>query len=182
MAPDRSEHEYQVAAWWTSGVPSFFCATLSRRLPRVLRRCNASAHLRIGPPRAIGIGTRLIPWRFPWPWSESSPSVARPLGLIPSLPAASRNIRQSPSACLLVGKPTNMPCGHILLLSFAYCSPVPLALGWFYSDIWAKKRKAVIRITIRPIILGGTPEKALLASESSHCWRELASCKEYKHR
>jgi hypothetical protein len=37
----------------------------------------------------------------------------------------------------------NMRCGHILLLSFAYCSPVPFALGWFYSDIWAK-RKAVI--------------------------------------
>ena len=72
-----------------------------------------------------------------------------------------------------------MRCGHILSLSFAYCSPVPLALGWFYSDIWAK-RTAVIRITIRAIIWGGTLEKALLAREASHCWRELASCKEYK--
>jgi hypothetical protein len=124
----------------------------------VLRRRNASAHLRIGPPPAIGIGTRLIPWRFLWPSSESSPSVAHPLGLIPSLPAASRNFRQSPSACLLVVKPTNMRCGHILLLSFAYCSPVPFALGWSYSDIWAK-RKAVIIITSHSIIWGGTPER-----------------------
>jgi hypothetical protein len=128
------------------------------RLPGVLRPRNASAHLRIGPPPAIGIGTRLIPWRFLWPWSESSPSVARPLGLIPCLPAASRNFRQSPSACLLVVKPTNMRCGHILLLSFAYCSPVPFALGWSYSDIWAK-RKAVIIITSHSIIWGGTPER-----------------------
>jgi hypothetical protein len=59
-----------------------------------LRRRSASAHLRSGPPPAIGIGTRLIPWRFLWPWSESSPSVVRPLGLIPSLHAASRNFLQ----------------------------------------------------------------------------------------
>ena len=42
----------------------------------------------------------------------------------------------------------------------------PSLLGWSYSDIWAK-RKAVIRITIRSIIWGGTPENALLAREAN---------------
>jgi hypothetical protein len=70
----------------------------------------------------------------------------------------------------------NMRCGHILLLSFAYCSPVPFALGWFYSDIWAK-RKAVIRITIRSIIWGGTPEEALLGPGSQPFLVRIASCK-----